>query len=156
MIHGLMPVASRLTSGQCWRESAGSYSASRLYPLGRANASVVQHPSATPVLLIGAGMIAHDQVLPALLQMRREAAIGEVAVCSRRARSTHALDRAPAIRARVSRHVVPISRCIGCGRRNSKPGAIQGGVVGVATEERRGCRCTGPLAFRNRLDRASR
>lgn len=59
---------------------------------------MVQQPSATPVLLIGAGMIAHDQVLPALLQMCREGAIGEVAVCSRRASSTHALDHAPAIR----------------------------------------------------------
>ena len=59
---------------------------------------MVQQPSATPVLLIGAGMIAHDQVLPALLQMRREGAIGEVSVCSRRARSTRALDNASAIR----------------------------------------------------------
>lgn len=54
--------------------------------------------SATPVLLIGAGMIAHDQILPALLQMRREGAIGEVAVCSQRNRSVEALARAPALR----------------------------------------------------------
>ncbi len=50
-----------------------------------------------PVLLIGAGMIAHDQILPALLQMRREGRIGEVTVCSRRNRSTQALANAPAL-----------------------------------------------------------
>ena len=57
-----------------------------------------QQESDTPVLLIGAGMIAHDQVLPALLQMRREGAIGEVTVCSQRNRSVAALAKAPAIR----------------------------------------------------------
>ncbi len=55
-------------------------------------------PSGTPVLLIGAGMIAHDQILPALLQMKREGAIGEVSVCSQRNRSVEALARAPALR----------------------------------------------------------
>lgn len=54
--------------------------------------------SATPVLLIGAGMIAHDQILPALLQMRREGVIGEVRVCSQRNRSLQVLADAPAIR----------------------------------------------------------
>ena len=53
---------------------------------------------ATPVLLVGAGMIAHDQILPALLQMRREGAVGEVSVCSQRNRSVLALADAPAIR----------------------------------------------------------
>ena len=43
-------------------------------------------------------MIAHDQILPALLQMRREGAIGPVSVCSQRNRSVHALARAPALR----------------------------------------------------------
>ena len=57
-----------------------------------------QQVSDTPVLLIGAGMIAHDQILPALLQMRREGAVGEVTVCSQRNRSVEALARAPAIR----------------------------------------------------------
>ncbi len=52
----------------------------------------------TPVLLIGAGMIAHDQILPTLLQMRREGVIGEVSVCSRRNRSVRELASAPAIR----------------------------------------------------------
>lgn len=50
------------------------------------------------VLLIGAGMIAHDQILPALLQMRRESVIGEVSVCSQRNRSVRALAEAPALR----------------------------------------------------------
>jgi predicted dehydrogenase len=53
--------------------------------------------SETPVLLIGAGMIAHDQILPALLQMRREGAIGRVSVCSQRNRSVRALTEAPAL-----------------------------------------------------------
>ncbi len=52
----------------------------------------------TPVLLIGAGMIAHDQILPALLQMRRENVVGDVWVCSQRNRSVQELSGAPAIR----------------------------------------------------------
>ncbi len=51
-----------------------------------------------PALLIGAGMIAHDQVLPALLQMRREGALGEVRVCSQRTRSVERLASAPSLR----------------------------------------------------------
>ncbi len=50
------------------------------------------------VLLIGAGMIAHDQILPALLQMQREGRIGGITVCSRRRRSVAALAAAPALR----------------------------------------------------------
>ena len=50
------------------------------------------------MLLIGAGMIAHDQILPALLQMRREGAVGEVRVCSQRNRSVQALAEAPSLR----------------------------------------------------------
>ncbi len=53
--------------------------------------------SETPVLVIGAGMIAHDQILPALLQMRREGVIGNVSVCSRHNRSVLALADAPSI-----------------------------------------------------------
>ena len=54
--------------------------------------------SQNPVLLIGAGMIAHDQLLPALLQMRREGCIGEVMVCSQRQRSVQALTDAPLLK----------------------------------------------------------
>lgn len=43
-------------------------------------------------------MIAHDQILPALLQMRREGAVGDVSVCSQRNGSVLALAKAPAIR----------------------------------------------------------
>ena len=53
--------------------------------------------SDTQVLLIGAGMIAHDQILPTLLQMRREGAIGEVSVCSQRNRSVEFLASAPSL-----------------------------------------------------------
>ena len=58
--------------------------------------------SETPVLLIGAGMIAHDQILPALLQMRREGAVGEVTVCSQRNSSVEALAQAPRTAPRLS------------------------------------------------------
>ena len=54
--------------------------------------------SQTPVLVIGAGMIVRDQILPTLLQMRREAAIGEVTVCSQRNRSIEALRDDPALK----------------------------------------------------------
>lgn len=54
-------------------------------------------PPVPHVLLIGAGMIAHDQILPALLQMRREGVIAEVSVCSQRNRSVQALAEAPAL-----------------------------------------------------------
>lgn len=54
--------------------------------------------SKPPVLVIGAGMIVHDQILPTLLQMRREAAIGEVTVCSQRNSSLEALRAAPALK----------------------------------------------------------
>ena len=43
-------------------------------------------------------MIVHDQILPTLLQMRREAAIGEVTVCSQRNSSLEALRAAPALK----------------------------------------------------------
>lgn len=43
-------------------------------------------------------MIAHDQILPALLQMRREGVVGPVSVCSQRNRSVRELSRAPALR----------------------------------------------------------
>jgi predicted dehydrogenase len=51
----------------------------------------------TPVLLIGGGMIAHDQILPALYQMQREKRIGEITVCAQRASSVKSLAEAPAL-----------------------------------------------------------
>ncbi len=53
---------------------------------------------ATPILLIGAGMIAHDQIMPTLFQMQREERIGGITVCSQRRRSVLALAEAPALR----------------------------------------------------------
>ena len=52
----------------------------------------------SPVLVIGAGMIVRDQILPTLLQMRREAAIGEVTVCSQRNRSLESLRDDPTLK----------------------------------------------------------
>ena len=51
----------------------------------------------TPVLLIGGGMIAHDQILPALYQMQREGRIGDLTVASTRAKTVQALAEAPAL-----------------------------------------------------------
>jgi D-galacturonate reductase len=54
--------------------------------------------SGTPVLMVGGGMIAHDQILPALYQMQREGRIGEITVCAQHGRTVKALAEAPAIR----------------------------------------------------------
>jgi D-galacturonate reductase len=43
------------------------------------------------VLVIGGGMIVHDQLLPSLYQLQRLGRIGEIAVCAQRARSVAAL-----------------------------------------------------------------
>ena len=48
----------------------------------------------TPILLIGGGMIAHDQILPTLYQMQREGRIGDVTVCAQHGRSVKALSQA--------------------------------------------------------------
>ncbi len=53
--------------------------------------------SAPQVLLIGAGMIAHDQILPALYQMQRKGKIGEITICSQRESSLRELAEAPGI-----------------------------------------------------------
>jgi predicted dehydrogenase len=52
----------------------------------------------TPVLLIGGGMIAHDQILPALYQMQRESRIGDITVCAQHGRTVQALAEAPTLR----------------------------------------------------------
>lgn len=51
----------------------------------------------TPILLIGGGMIAHDQILPALYQMQREGRIGEITVCAQHGRTVQALAEAPTL-----------------------------------------------------------
>ncbi|HUK16689.1 MAG TPA: Gfo/Idh/MocA family oxidoreductase [Bryobacteraceae bacterium] len=43
------------------------------------------------VLVIGGGMIVHDQLLPSLYQLQRLGRIGEITVCTQRARSVAAL-----------------------------------------------------------------
>src|SRR5690348_6113934 len=47
--------------------------------------------SKTPVLVIGGGMIAQDQILPSLYQLQRLNVIDGIAVCARRASTLDAL-----------------------------------------------------------------
>lgn len=53
--------------------------------------------SAPQVLVIGAGMIAHDQILPSLYQLQRKDRIGEITICSQRESSLKELADAPGI-----------------------------------------------------------
>ena len=46
---------------------------------------------APQVLLVGGGMIAHDQILPSLYQLQRSRRIGQIAVCSSRYETVRAL-----------------------------------------------------------------
>lgn len=50
------------------------------------------------VLLLGGGMIAHDQILPSLFQLQRKGRIGEIAVCARRRETLDRLAGAGTIR----------------------------------------------------------
>lgn len=52
----------------------------------------------TPVLLIGGGMIAHDQILPTLYQMQREGRLGPITVCAQHGRTVKALAEAPTLK----------------------------------------------------------
>jgi D-galacturonate reductase len=49
------------------------------------------------VLIVGGGMITHDQILPAVLQMQRRGEVGEVSVVASKSRTIKALRDAPAI-----------------------------------------------------------
>src|SRR5690349_21138714 len=51
------------------------------------------------VLVVGGGMITHDQILPSLYQLQRLGRIGEISVCSQRRSTVEALAAAPGIRA---------------------------------------------------------
>jgi len=51
-------------------------------------------PGVKKILVIGAGMIVHDQVLPSLLHLRRIARVGEIDVCSLRESTLERLRRA--------------------------------------------------------------
>jgi len=50
-----------------------------------------------PVLVVGGGMITHDQILPALYKMQRNGEVGEITVCAQHARTVQALAAAPSI-----------------------------------------------------------
>jgi D-galacturonate reductase len=50
------------------------------------------------VLLVGGGMIAHDQLLPSLYQIQRQGRIGEIAVCASRFHTVRALGEAELLR----------------------------------------------------------
>lgn len=54
--------------------------------------------SVPEVLLVGGGMIAHDQILPSLYQLQRLGAIGEISVCSQHGKTVRALAEAEGIR----------------------------------------------------------
>ncbi len=54
--------------------------------------------SVPQVLLVGAGMIAHDQILPSLYELQRRGVIGEITVCSQHGRSISSLERNEGIR----------------------------------------------------------
>src|SRR2546422_10510381 len=46
------------------------------------------------VLIVGGGMITHDQILPTLYHMQRRGEVGEITVCASRPRTVQALARA--------------------------------------------------------------
>jgi D-galacturonate reductase len=49
------------------------------------------------ILIVGGGMITHDQLLPSLYHMQRQGRVGEIAVCAQRPATVRALLRAPAL-----------------------------------------------------------
>ena len=54
--------------------------------------------SAFDAIVIGGGMITHDQLLPSLYQLRRLGAIANITVCARRPETLDQLRASPAIR----------------------------------------------------------
>ncbi len=49
------------------------------------------------VTVVGGGMITHDQILPALFQLQRLGAVGEISVCAQHGRTLQALRSSPVI-----------------------------------------------------------
>lgn len=49
------------------------------------------------ILIVGGGMITHDQLLPALYHMQRQGRVGEITVCAQRARTVQQLKSAPGL-----------------------------------------------------------
>ena len=50
------------------------------------------------VLIVGGGMITHDQILPTLFHMQRSGAVGEITVCASRPATVRALAEAESLR----------------------------------------------------------
>jgi D-galacturonate reductase len=51
----------------------------------------------SPVLIVGGGMIVHDQLLPSLFHMQRQGRIGEISIVSQRRETLEQLAAAPAL-----------------------------------------------------------
>ena len=51
--------------------------------------------TAPDVLVVGGGMITHDQILPSLFHMQREGRVGQITVVAQHARTVENLARAP-------------------------------------------------------------
>jgi D-galacturonate reductase len=51
------------------------------------------------ILIVGGGMIVHDQLLPSMFHMQRQGRVGEISVCSQRRGTVEQLAAAPAIAA---------------------------------------------------------
>ena len=49
------------------------------------------------ILIVGGGMITHDQILPSLFQMQRQGRIGEISICALRGRDLEPLRSSPAL-----------------------------------------------------------
>jgi len=60
----------------------------------RAGGASVKSPD---VLIVGGGMIVHDQILPSLCHLQRLGRIGEITVCARRSETLRALTEAPTL-----------------------------------------------------------
>ena len=50
---------------------------------------------APDILIVGGGMITHDQILPAAFQMQRDGRLGAITVCAQHARTVKALAASP-------------------------------------------------------------
>jgi D-galacturonate reductase len=59
---------------------------------------LLQVPHASHVLIVGAGMIVHDQILPSLYQMQRQGRIGTISICGSTPDSPRKLSEAETLR----------------------------------------------------------
>ena len=49
------------------------------------------------ILIVGGGMITHDQLLPAAYQMQRQGRVGGISVCAQRSRTVRTLATSPTL-----------------------------------------------------------